>query len=100
MSINYDPDGTPEYDEEAAAQARELGLFMVCIICDDRGPDRVPVSFVVFVSAIPRTGERIWLEDGSVCEVKRVYHRVVSMPEIGMISLTPNVYAIKVDPDD
>jgi hypothetical protein len=93
MSLNYDPDGIPEFNQEEANRAKELGLIMVCIICDERESDGVPVSFIAYVSVIPRLG------DGSICKVTLINHKIMQKSVFGINSLMPNVYAVKVNPD-
>ena len=70
---SHDPDKVPELDEEAFAEADRLGLHPVYIICDEPGANAVtPQEFHSSASLIsPRVGERLDLEDGTKCEVKR-----------------------------
>jgi hypothetical protein len=99
--ISYDPDQHPNVDPVALKKALQLGLTPINITCDE--PDRKAgdvgsVSFAAFVTFIPRIGERIVLEDGTTCEVRRVYHKAVNQQQ-NMISLMSTVYAIRISPD-
>ena len=100
--INYDPDSKPEIDPEAMAEAEQLGLRVIHVICDEAGAkvgDQSGVSFVTFGDFLPRAGDRMQLEDGTVCEVKRVYFKL-SRPDGSRLSvLVPNVLATRISPD-
>jgi hypothetical protein len=95
--LNYDPDGTPQMDPTALAEAQSLGLHPIHVICDEPGAkvgDPAGVSFFAFVSFVPRIGERIKLQDGGICEVERVFYKVT--PTGKFITMFPNVAAIRV----
>lgn len=103
--INYDPDGSPKVGRKIQNHAREMGLGMVRIICDE--PGRQPgepglVSFIAFVNFLPRIGEKIFLEDRTTCLVTEIYHRVVSAPALEFIGLLADVRAVRIsaDPND
>jgi hypothetical protein len=97
---SYDPDGTPEMDEEAFEEADRLGMRPVFVICDEQKAkvgDISGVSFVCFAYFVPRMGERITLEDGTTCQVARVMYKLARTKSRKVIGLTPNVYAVRLD---
>jgi len=88
---------TPEF----AAAARELGMKPVNIVCDSPYPAERDegMSFITAVYEIPRIGERILLDDGRICEVQQVVHKVgVQHARSGrdFFLLLPTVYAVLV----
>ncbi len=99
MTINYDPDKIPELNRQTFLEGRSLGLIPVNVYCvepgDDSG-DATGVSFTAFVNFIPRAGDRIILEDDTTCEVKRIYYKVAKNPGSALITLVPNIQAIRV----
>jgi hypothetical protein len=98
MSMNYDPDGTPEITPDLHRLARELRMHIVNVVCDVPGAkvgDPEGVSFAALTPHLPRVGEMIELEDGNICEVREVYHKVVSQ-DFGCITLFANVGAVRV----
>jgi|WetSurMetagenome_2_1015567.scaffolds.fasta_scaffold246952_2 hypothetical protein len=104
MLINYDPDGIPNITNEMLEYAKRFNLHPVVICCDESNSqvgDSNGVSFATLVSFIPRQGERIILENGRTCEVRRVYYKVVSIKDTQgnaeSIILVPNIYAYNVD---
>ena len=97
----YDSGKPAAYTDEQFEAAMELGLRPIQIICNEPGAQPgdlgAGVAFFAFVHDIPRIGERVELEDGSLCEVTRVYHRVVKIgPTANFHSLAPNVVATKI----
>ena len=101
--LNYDPDAKPQLPEGLLERAAELRLQVVQIICDEPNAqvgDQQGVSFYAAVPCVPRVGERIGLEDGTSCDVKRVYHKVVTVRNhngnADFITLSPNVYAVRI----
>jgi hypothetical protein len=99
MNIQYDPDKFPEVTPEQFRVAGELNLHVVVIHCDEPDAevgDPAGVSFVTLVPFLPRVGDRIYLEDGSVCEVRGAVFKLVSNGEIGASFLTPNVKAVRI----
>jgi hypothetical protein len=95
----YDPDEIPELDPETLGQAKGLGLHPIHVICDEPNSqvgDHTGVSFVAFSEFLPRVGDSIDLEDGTVCEVRRVYHKLARNPETNYIMLVPNVFAVRI----
>ena len=100
MLINYDPDGKPNLSNEMLEEAERCRLHPVNVICDEPNAcvgDASGISFIALVSFIPREGDRINLEDGRACEVKRIFHKVVAIKnsegQAKSILLMPNVYA-------
>ncbi|MCH8823212.1 MAG: hypothetical protein IH984_06845 [Planctomycetes bacterium] len=103
MFINYDPDAKPEVTKEMLEEAEELRLQLVNVICDEQGAkvgDPDGVTFIALVPFLPRTGDRIELQDGNMCEVKRTYFRVVQSNsdsgQIMSIKLHPTVVAHRI----
>lgn len=101
MLINFDPDDTPTVTDEMARLAAERGIHPVHVICDEPNAkvgDAGGVSFMALVSFIPRAGDRIVLEDGRRCEVRRVVYKVVTEKNAAgkaqCINLVPNVVAV------
>lgn len=98
MAINYDPDQIPALDAETMSEGLQNGLTPVNIICDEPGAkaqDQNGVSFAAFLNFLPRSGERIVLQDGTTCEVRRIYHRVVKRPGSDLIVLVPTILATR-----
>lgn len=97
--ISRDPSEKPAMDSEAFERATSMGLNPISVICDEPGSkvgDVGGVSFVSFGHFIPRAGDRIELEDGTVCEVVRVHYRLSRTGGDSMTTLVPNVYAVRV----
>ena len=102
MAINYDPDGYADVSSEAKKMAVASGLMPVNVLCNEpeaRVGDHTGVTFVAFVNALPRIGERIELQDGTRCEVYGVLHKVVKDTESDFITLMPNVLARRISPE-
>lgn len=102
MSINYDPSKAPQMKSEHVELAISLGLAPIAVICDE--PDAQPgdetgVSFIAYVSFVPRNGDRVVTQDKKSCVVRRVYHQVNTDPRTGFVMMTPNVYASRIDED-
>ncbi|OJW27571.1 MAG: hypothetical protein BGO49_25195 [Planctomycetales bacterium 71-10] len=100
--ISYDPSKTPDLPLGALEAGLREGLRPVNIICDPPGAkhgDQTGVSFAVMLSFLPRMGDRLNLQDGSTCEVVRVYHKVATMPNGGYFTLMPTVYAVALEKD-
>jgi ABC-type branched-subunit amino acid transport system ATPase component len=94
-NLSYDPDRTPGVKLEALMQADKLGMRPVSVICDEPKAgvgDAVGMQFTAFVQDIPRVGESITLQDAKVCDVVRVYHKVVMVE--GLPTLFPTVCAV------
>src|SRR5262249_30078170 len=101
MSISYDPSAVPDFDPQATDEATRLGLTPINVVCDEVGRqpgDQGGVSFTAFVSFVPRIGDRIILQDGTMCEVRRVYHKVAKAPGSTFFTMVANVAAIRVGP--
>lgn len=98
--VSYDPDEIPDVSQKAWNEAVAVGLKPVHVICDE--PGAVPgdvggVSFIAFCDFVPRTGDRVTLEDDTVCEVVRIHYKVAtSSSGSGMKRMTTNVYAVRV----
>jgi hypothetical protein len=100
--LDYELVGRPRVDSEARRIARDLGLHAVAVTCDDPGAkvdQAVGVSFVAFCAFTPRVGEHLKLEDSTWCRVVRVSHFVSALGASSGKSLTPNVYAVRDDPE-
>jgi len=95
MTINYDPDKAPKIPDEMIQKARELGLYVVHIICDEQWAETTDlrgVTFMAMTPMLPRQGDRIGLEDGKFCDVLRIDFSVHEID--GQKALFPNVYAM------
>lgn len=98
--INYYGDGKPTIDYGMMKLAKENNMFLIHVICEgqeDSDTDSFSgVTFVAMTYAIPRVGENISLEDGSICEVTGILHgQSVGRTEniVDTILLVPNVRA-------
>ena len=101
-SVSKDPDGIPRLDPDEFQEATSYGLHPINVTCDEPGAevgDGGGVSFAAFVRFLPRVGDRLRIEDGSMCQVVRVYHGLVKLPNTGAYSFAHNVYAIRIGPD-
>ncbi len=101
--LNYDPDAKANCSAEMTQLAMDLGLQVANLICDEpdaKVGDHTGVSFAAMVPFPPRAGDYITLEDGRICEVKRIHFKVVSHRDANgklvSILLVPNVRAIHV----
>lgn len=93
--LSYGSDETANVDRDAVERGLALGLRPLNVICDEPGAkvgDSTSVSFVVFVEYLPRPGDRLELEDGNVCEVQRVYHKLTRVADENVPCLVPNVF--------
>ncbi|MCK6465848.1 MAG: hypothetical protein L6Q93_13555 [Phycisphaerae bacterium] len=104
MLINHDPDGKPQLTDELRLDAKELGLHVVHVVCaepDAKVSDEHGVSYFALAPSVPTIGDRIMLENGRTCEVRRVYWKTVSSHDsagkVRSILLIPNVYAPAMD---
>src|SRR5690349_13939548 len=98
--IERDPDKIPDFNPEGDALARSMGLRQISVICDEPGAkvgDPSGVQFIAYVDFIPQIGETIILQDGTQCNVTRVFHRVAKAMG-GPISMMPTVKAVAVRP--
>src|SRR4051812_31451166 len=96
--ISYDPDKHPELSNDAVKDAESLNMQIVNVICDEPGAkvgDNTGVAFLSITPFVPRIGERIKLEDGTMCEVKMVFHRVSRLPDTKTTALVPTVLAVR-----
>ncbi len=96
--ITYDPDEKPQIDPEVHRQAEKYGWKPVSVVCAEpnaEGGDSV--AFIAYVDFIPRVGDKILLQDGAACEVKRVLYKISNVGNL--IHMVPNVYAIKIPKD-
>jgi hypothetical protein len=91
--ISHDPDEAPEMPPNMARDAEALGMQPIHVICMEKGSSDPGVSFYALTPFMPRTGDRIDLEDGKTCEVARTYFRIVRH---GNLVLSPNVIAYRV----
>lgn len=100
MLVTTQPNVGTHITPEFATAARELGMHPINIICDAPYPaqgDDSGMSFITAVYEIPRIGERILLDDGRICEVQQVVHKVgVQNARSGrdFFLLLPTVYAV------
>lgn len=102
MVVNTSSQAGTVIAPEFVAAARELGMHPVNIICDPPSPDANEnrgISFIAAVYEIPRVGERILLDDGRICEVRQIVHKVgVQNARFSrdFFLLLPTVYAVQV----
>jgi len=97
MTINRDADDSPDVSRGMIREAEALGMQIVCIICDDPDAqvgDKTSVSFTAIVQFLPRAGDRITLEDDTVCEVVRSFFKTTRFNEHP--GLLPTVYARRI----
>jgi hypothetical protein len=72
------------------------------VICDEAGSqvgDVAGVSFIALGAFLPSRGDRILLEDGRTCEMKRTYFKLVRCDDgegAEAVVLVPSVYAVAV----
>jgi hypothetical protein len=102
MVINYDPDGRPVIDGGLVRQAKEAGMQIVFVVCDEpeaKVGDDMGVSFAAVVPFLPRPGDMIWLEDGTKCQVRQVIFKAMTRRDARgkaeCVLLVPNVDAIR-----
>ena len=100
MLVNRDPDRVPKATEAMIRWAKETNQQLVHVICDEPGAvvgDQVGINFFAIVPFLPRSGDRITLENGRVCEVKLTLFSVARLPDPAsgseVIALIPNVVA-------
>ena len=101
--MKYDSDARSQLpNEELLQQAIARGLQVINVVCDDptakRG-DTVGMSFIALVSHIPRTGERLQLDDNSICVVQTVLHKMTRVRDGSgndAVTFLPNVYAQRI----
>jgi hypothetical protein len=102
MEVTSRTHATTIISQEMVDAARELRMHPVHIVCDATkigarsNGDRNGVSFIAAVYEIPRVGERLMLEDGEICEVLQVVHKVgvqTSRGDYTFPLLLPTVYA-------
>ena len=94
---NCDLDKTATLDPAALREVRDIGLAPLQVICEGAAPRAVspPASgFITFANFVPRAGEEIELEDGSVVRVTRVLWRQARVGSGRTTALTPVVSAI------
>lgn len=104
MIIYYDPDRRPEMTPELFEDIAETGLQPVNVICDEPGArvgDLVGVGFLALAAFLPRAGDRILLQDGRPCEVRRVSFKVTHLQDGNGAArsavLFPNIYAVAIE---
>jgi hypothetical protein len=107
MLTSRDPDGLPEISQEMLDRAKRLSMHVVQVFCEEpdvRVGDASGITFLALVPFLPQKGDRIELEDGSQCKVKRSYFRVVTQrgPDGKAVSITmwPSVLAERTEPND
>lgn len=100
--IEYDSDKTPELSDEALRYAKQNGLEPIQVICDEQNAtvgDESGLTFCALVKFLPRKGDKLLLEDKSICLVDEVTHKLVtarrSDGKARLVELYPIVYAIR-----
>ncbi|HWE95765.1 MAG TPA: hypothetical protein VG269_17505 [Tepidisphaeraceae bacterium] len=93
-----DPSRVESFDLRQLAEGKKLGLQPLHVICYDHEMNRGTsegVSLIVFVRFVPRVGESICLEDGTLCEVEEVYHKARRLPN-KLVELVATVGAFRI----
>jgi hypothetical protein len=99
MSISYDPSKSPDWDPKAMQLARQIGMIPFDVTCnepDAKPDDHTGVQFNVFAYAVPRIGELITLQDGTVARVTDVIHKVAKPPDGPFTALMAHVIACRI----
>src|SRR5258708_2323658 len=82
MAINYDPSDKAKPTPEMVEMAKTLNYHIVNVLCfenqDADADDNEGMSFLSLCPTIPRIGEKINLEDGKSCIVRRVVFKAVT----------------------
>jgi hypothetical protein len=103
MQFNRDADDLPELSQAMIARAVQQNMHPVAVTLEEPGAieDDPSLEFYALMSFIPRSGDRIVLENGRVCEVERVYYQIHRNADAAganeTITLTPTVVAVAVD---
>lgn len=94
---SYDPDELPKLDLKVTQAAGELHKKIVFIHCVQKHSNE-GVSFYTLVDHMPRIGERITLDDNSVCEIKGILHKVTHFNYNGdkLMILVPTIVSMLV----
>ena len=98
---NFAPSATATLDPDVMAEAIGSGFIPLHVVCseDSESEDGSgDVDLWTFVSIVPRIGERLELEDGSVLEVKRVHWKHSRRGAI--TSLLPYLIAVRIGGSD
>lgn len=85
-------------DEAALAEGVRQGLHPVQVICDEPGAkvgEPEGRSFLALSAFVPRVGEMVQLEDGSLGRVTGVFYQAVKTPGARVVRLVPTVYAVR-----
>ena len=97
MYISRDPDGIPEIDMKLIQEAEQGRWQVLHVICDEEEAevgDESGLAFWALAPFIPRSGERIRLQDKTFCVVADVIWRTVKR-KTGSFLLVPTVYAVR-----
>jgi hypothetical protein len=94
--INFGAD----VDWATQAEALNSGLSAVCVVCDEdpevKGADKGSAWFIAFTPFLPRVGDRLELEDGTLCRVQRVGFRAApSQTSPKITCLAPTVFTVR-----
>ncbi|WP_422930022.1 hypothetical protein [Singulisphaera sp. PoT] len=96
MSSSYDGDNDRTVTTETYESAGKIGLKPLRFVClreRTRPWDRAGDHSIVFAHFLPRAGERIETEEGRICRVESVIHKLVQLPDSDIISFMPIVVA-------
>jgi hypothetical protein len=103
MQFDRDPDEIPRPSQAMIARAMQSNMHAVAVTLEEPGTieDDPALEFHALVSFIPRSGDRIVLENGRVCEVERVYYQISRTTDDPggeeTVILTPTVVAVAID---
>lgn len=101
-SINYDRDGRPKITKEAYAEGATMVMRPFSVSRDEPEAvygDNTGVSFVAFRVFLPRKGERFKLDDGTSCQVVKVFYGLSRMHTTGFRAFVPTVPAVRISPE-
>ena len=75
MNVSYDPSEIPVPTEDMLLASSSVSGQLALVVCNG---SETHVSFWSIYESLPRVGEKIWLQDRSVCEVADVMHCVTN----------------------
>lgn len=91
MAKSHDLSQPPTINMKAWKFAQSNGLQVFHVICDQRIENVFTgVMFYGVGPCVPRLGEEIRLENGTLCRVTRVLYGVTTSDEVSVV--TPTVY--------
>lgn len=91
--INYDPANRPIATQEMIDFAKNNQQILFNLLCGIQDDESISLSVVVVGFTIPRIGEKIQLEDGTICIVSEIVHKVSA--HAGIVNMMANVVSFK-----